>query len=158
MFTNDLSVSIWVYLKAFSMNGINNTNASLTTGLTLSWNIFDGSKKKIQRNNARINIENSRYKVEEQKLNIQREIFNALSTYMNNLKILSVEKKNLKSAELNFNQSKEYYNLGQIASTRFREAQLNLLTAKNNISAAIYSAKIAEVNLNRICGGIVRGD
>jgi len=135
---------------------MDNANASLTTGLTLSWNIFDGRKKSIQKKNARLSIENSEYQLDEQRLNIRKEISNAYATYENSLKVLSVEKSNLKSAEMNFNQSKEYYNLGQISSTRFREAQLNLLTANNNISAARYIAKVAEMDLNRLCGLIVQ--
>jgi outer membrane protein len=131
-------------------------NAALSARISLSWNIFDGKKKSIQRKNAKINIENSKYKIEEQKLNIKRDISNAFSTYENNLKVLSVERSNLKSAEMNFYQSKEYYALGQISSTRFREAQLNLVSAKNNISAALYTAKIAEMDLNRLCGLIVQ--
>ena len=136
--------------------GMNNSNASLSTGLSLTWNIFDGKKKSTQRRNAKINIENAKYKIEEQRLNIHRDISNTYATYDNSLKVLEIEKSNLKSAELNFKQSKEYYNLGQITSTRFREAQLNLLAAKNNISTARYSAKVAEMDLNRTCGLILK--
>lgn len=138
--------------------GMNNPNAALSAELRLSWNIFDGKKKSTMRKNAKIGIENSKYKLEEQKLNIQMDISNAFATYNNNLKVLAVEKSNLKSAQMNFDQSKEFYNLGQITSTRFREAQLNLLTAKNNISAALYSAKVAEMDLNRLCGLIVQAN
>lgn len=135
---------------------MNNSNPALTAELRFSWNIFDGKKKSTLRKNARINIENSKYKLEEQKLTIRKDISNAFATYNNNLKVLAVEKSNLKSAQMNFDQSKEFYNLGQITSTRFREAQLNLLTAKNNISAALYTAKVTEMDLNRLCGLIAQ--
>ncbi len=127
-------------------------NASLSAGLTLSFNIFDGNKQRIKKKNAKISLENSKLSLEEKKLNLCRDLENAWAAYENSLVVLKTEKSNLKSAEMNFLQSKEYFNLGQITSTRFREAQLNLLTAKNNITSAMYTAKLAEAELFRLSG------
>jgi outer membrane protein len=127
-------------------------NTSLSAGITLSFNIFDGKKQRIKKKNAKIALENSTLSLEEKKLNLCRDLENAWAAYENSLVVLKTEKSNLKSAEMNFLQSKEYFNLGQITSTRFREAQLNLLTAKNNITSAMYTAKLAEAELLRLSG------
>lgn len=127
-------------------------NAKLSAGINLSFNIFDGKKQRIRKKNAQIALENSKLSLEEKKLNLCRDLENAWAAYENSLVVLKTEKSNLKSADMNFLQSKEYFNLGQITSTRFREAQLNLLTAKNNITSAMYTAKLAEAELFRLSG------
>jgi outer membrane protein len=73
----------------------------------------------------------------------------------NSLQVLAAEQLNIHSAQLNFDQSKAYYELGQISSTQFREAQLNLISAKNNIQSATYNAKIAETELKKSSGVLV---
>jgi len=130
-------------------------NASLSAGINLSFNIFNGKKQRIRKKNAKISLENSKLSLEEKKLNLCRDLENAWAAYENSLVVLKTEKSNLKSAEMNFLQSKEYFNLGQITSTRFREAQLNLLTAKNNITSAMYTAKLAEAELFRLSGKLL---
>jgi outer membrane protein len=137
--------------KDFKMS-MSDPNAQLSAGINLSYNIFDGKKQRIKKKNAKIALENSKLSLEEKKLNLCRDLENAWAAYDNSLVVLKTEKSNLKSAELNFLQSKEYFNLGQITSTRFREAQLNLLTAKNNITSAMYTAKLAEAELLRLSG------
>lgn len=132
-----------------------NANAKLSAGVNVSFNIFDGKKQRIKKKNAKIALENSMLSLEEKKLNLCRDLENAFAAYENSLVILKTEKTNLKSAEMNFLQSKEYFNLGQITSTRFREAQLNMLTAKNNITSAMYTAKLAEAEILRLSGKII---
>lgn len=135
--------------------GTDDSKARIAAGLSLSFNIFDGRKQRIKERNAKINIENTQFSLEEKKLNLLKNLEDALADYKNAVTVLNTERNNLKSAEANFSQSKEYYNLGQISSTRFREAQLNLITAKNNISTALYKAKIAEAEILRLKGDLL---
>ena len=66
-----------------------------------------------------------------------------------------LEEKNLESAELNFKRTQELFNLGQVTTTQFREAQLNLISARNNISSAKYTAKLLEIELMRLSGQLL---
>jgi len=136
--------------------GLDDPNTQFTAGVNISLNIYDGEKKAIKKRNARLSYENSQYKLEEQKLIIKKDLVNAYANYRNTLDVLNLQKQNLKSAEMNFEQSKEYYRLGKISSTEYRQAQLNLLVAKNNISKAKYNAKIAEMNIHKLSGTILK--
>ncbi len=126
-----------------------------STGLTLSFNIFDGGRKKAQKQNAIISIDNTKMQLEYEKLQLFTDIDNSYANYNHNLEVLATNEANLKASELNFERSKEYFGLGQINSTQFREAQLNYSRAKVNISISRFSAKLSEVNLVYLSGNIL---
>lgn len=134
----------------------NNPDVNFSAGLNLSFNLFDGGIKKTQRQNAKIRLDNSQLSVEEDKLNLDREVENAYASFNNSQLVLQTEKRNLASAQLNFDQSAEYFKLGQISSTQFRDAQLNLNRAKTSISSALFSSKLAEIELVRLTGSLVK--
>ena len=135
---------------------MDNPNASFSTGLTLSFNVFDGGRKRKQVQNAKIAIENNNFKLQDEKIQLLTEMENSYANYTHNLEILETNETNLKATELNFLRSKEYYNLGQISSTQFREAQLNYSRAKVNIVISKISAKLSEVVLIYLSGNILK--
>ena len=132
-----------------------NSHTLLSGGLTMSFNIFDGKKKKTEIANAKVQKQISEFEYQDQLLQLEKDLVNALSDYQYNLKFLKLEEDALKAAKLNFEQTKEYYNLGQVSSTSFREAQLNLVEAQNNKSAARYEAKQSEVAIIRLSGSLL---
>lgn len=133
-----------------------NSNTQLTGGLSLSMNVFDGKKKKITIANAKIEKQISIYEEEEQRLQLENDIVNALSFYEYNLQLFALQEDALEAAKLNFEQSREYYNLGQVTSTTYREAQLNYVEAQNNLSAARYEAKRSEISIKTISGSLLK--
>lgn len=133
-----------------------NSNSQLTGGLSLSMNIFDGKKKKITIVNAKIEKQISVYQEEEQRLQLEKDIVSALASYEYNLQVLSLEEDALEASKLNFEQSREYYHLGQISSTTYREAQLNYVEAQNKRSAARYQAKKSEISIAKISGTLLK--
>ena len=86
---------------------------------------------------------------------LEKDIKNAYAIYKNNLFSISVEEKNLSTAKLNFDRTKELYNLGQVTTTQFREAQLNWIRAESRLITARYSAKYAEIELYRLSGQLL---
>nr|WP_320119614.1 TolC family protein [uncultured Marinifilum sp.] len=132
-----------------------NTNTQLTGGLTMSFTIFDGKKKKTEIANAKIDKMNSELDYQNTILDLEKDLVNAYADYLYNLKILSLQEDALEAAQLNFDQTKEYYLLGQVTSTTFREAQQNLIEARNNKSAARYDAKLSEVTIKKISGTLL---
>ncbi|MCY1634134.1 TolC family protein [Marinifilum sp. D737] len=129
-----------------------NSHTQLTGGLTLSFNIFDGKRKKTEIANAKIQKQITEFELQDKKLNLEKDLVNAYADYQYNLKVLALEEDALNAASLNFEQTKEYYQLGQVTSTSFREAQLNLVEAKNNKAAAGYNAKLSELNIKIVSG------
>ena len=137
---------------------MDNPSRSFTAGLSLSFNLFNGFKNKIQTQNARIGLKNQQILLEQAKINLEKDLENAYTAYQNKRYILKVEQTNLKAAELNFQRSKELYNLGQLTNTDFRAAQLNLVRAKFSLSQAKYDAKIAEALLLQLSGKLLKSE
>lgn len=124
-------------------------------GLTLSWNLFDGSAN-TQVKNAKLSLQSSQIEQKSLEQNIKSQAMNAFATHQNLLFVLRAQKDNVATAEDNFNRSEESYKLGQISSVEFRQAQLNLLNAEQALSAAKYNAKNAELQVLAIKGTLIR--
>jgi len=137
---------------------LDDPNRSFSAGATLSLNLFNGFQKHIQKQNARIAINNQELLEEQARLNLEKEINNSFEAYKNSRYVLDVELRNLQAAELNFRRTQDLYNLGQVTTTQFREAQLNLIRAKYNISEAKFNAKILEFELLKLSGELVQLD
>ena len=134
----------------------NNSNTQLTGGLSLSMNLFDGKKKRTSIANAKLQKQMSLYEEAEQRLQLEKDLVNAYASYEYNLQVLSLEEDALEASKLNFEQSREYYHLGQISSTTYREAQLNYVEAQNKRSAARYHAKRSEISIEKISGTLLK--
>ena len=133
-----------------------NSHTQLTGGLSLSMNIFDGKRKKTSIANARIQTDMSRYAEAEERLQLEKDLVNAFASYQYNLQVLGLEEDALEASKLNFEQSREYYHLGQISSTTYREAQLNYVEAQNKRSSARYQAKRSEISIQKISGILLK--
>lgn len=138
--------------------GLDGPNKVFRAGATINLNLFNGFQTNINIQNAKIDLENQQLAAEEAQLYLETDIINAFEDYQNSRYILQLEERNLKAAELNFSRTEELFNLGQVTNTQFREAQLNLIRAKNNISSAKYSAKLNEIELLRLSGRLINED
>jgi outer membrane protein TolC len=130
----------------------------LATGLSLSWNLFDGGFTRTRLQNSKIALDNQRIIQTQQEQNIQRDVSNAWGIYQNSLFVLSAETKNLVTNQRNFERTQEQYKLGQITSIVFREAQQNLLLSQLNYNRAKYDAKVAELALLQLSGGLLEAE
>lgn len=129
-------------------NGIN-------AGLSLNWNIFDGGNTKTRLQNAKIVADNLQIQKEEIVNELERDVANALEIYNNSLFILAAEEKNVETNKRNFERTQEQFNLGQITTIEFRQAQVNLLNAKSNLYIAKFDAKNAELRLLQLTGDLL---
>jgi outer membrane protein TolC len=76
--------------------------------------------------------------------------------YKNNLRLLSLERQNLITAEENHYIAHERYMLGDLSGIEMREAQQSLLDAEERILVAEYNTKLCEISLRQISGGIMK--
>ncbi|MCF6360446.1 MAG: TolC family protein [Cyclobacteriaceae bacterium] len=127
-------------------------------GATLTWNLFDGGLTKTRKQNTVILMKNQQLNLERTQLETQRNVSNAWTIYQTALFVLEAEKKNLETNHRNFNRTQEQYTLGQVTSIEFRQAQLNYLNASLNYNQAKYSAKVAELTLLQLSGGLLLAD
>lgn len=131
--------------------------ADYATGVTLSWNLFDGGYNKVRDDNLRIAIENQSLLFEQQKKEILRDLQNSWTSYQNQLYIMEVESANMETARINFERTSEQFKLGRISSVEFRQAQLNNLLAQVNFNRAKFIAKVNELNLLQLSGNLIEG-
>ena len=123
-------------------------------GLSLSWNLFNGSTN-TQVKNAKLSLKSSQIEQQSLEQNIKSQAMNSYATYRNLLFVMRASRDNVATAEDNFNRSEESYKLGQISSVEFRQAQLNLLNAEQALSKAKYDAKNAELQVLAVMGALV---
>lgn len=135
---------------------VSNTRG-LSTALTLSWNLYDGGRRKIQNQNAKINIASQLIQKEQILQQLERDVINAWESYQNALFILQAEAKNLTINQLNFERTEEQFKVGQVTSVEFRQAQLNLLNAGTNLNTARFDAKVIEIQLLQLSGQLMEG-
>ncbi|MEZ4883471.1 MAG: TolC family protein [Chitinophagales bacterium] len=131
------------------------TSRGLTAGVSVSWNIFDGGARKIREQNTLINISNQQIQKEQLLQQLQINITNAWESYQNALYILQVEQSNLVTNQVNFDYTQERFKTGQVSSVEFRQAQLNLLNAATSFSRAKYNAKVIELEMIQLAGGLL---
>jgi len=131
---------------------LSDPDRTLRTGVQLSLNLFNGFQTRIGIQNARLELENVKQLEQEAELILHKELKDAYEAYLNSRTVLALEDKNEQAAELNFVRTEELYGLGQVTTTQFREAQLNLIRARSSISNAKYNAKLNEIELLRLSG------
>lgn len=136
------------FLASQSSNGLN-------AGINLSWSLFDGGSTNTGRQNAVIGIENQRILKDQTEQILTRDFDNAWGDYNNKLFVLAAQEKNLATNRINFNRTAEQYKIGRVSSIEFRQAQINLLNAQTNRNQAKYDAKLAELLVQQLSGGIL---
>ena len=130
-------------------------STGFSTGLNLSWNLFDGGTGITQVKNARIALDNQKTLKEQIHQEVKRDIANAKGDYENRLDIYRLQERNVETAGNNYNRSNEQYKLGRITSVELRQAQLNLLNAATSKNFAKYNAKLAELQLLQLTGQLL---
>ena len=124
-------------------------------GLSLRWNLFDGGTSITQFKNAKIAKDNQELLKQQIELEVERDIANALGNYENLVDVFEIQEQNVITNKNNFERSKERFNLGQITSIEFRQAQINLINAQTNKNLAKYEAKFSELQLLQQIGQLL---
>jgi len=122
-------------------------NNGWNVGLNLSYSLFDGGRINRQRQLAQIQRERSQTTLESIELKIRVNVLNAYSEYKSSTELLGLAKRNVRTAEHNFERSEEAYKTGQITSVEVRQAQLNMLRANYTEHIQKTLLKLAEINL-----------
>ncbi|MBC8756977.1 TolC family protein [Kordia sp. YSTF-M3] len=131
------------------------TNTGFSGGINLSWNLFDGGGTLTRVRNAKITLENQQLQKEQILIDLERNFNNSWDDYQNKILIYELQQKNIKTAENNFNRTKEKFKIGQVNSIEFRQAQLNLLNAELSRNQAKYNAKLAELVILQLSGELL---
>ncbi len=123
-------------------------------GVTVGYKIFDGNRKR-ERTVARINLDNAELARQQLELDLRADLADLWQAYQNNLRLLSLERQNLITAQDNHFIAHERFLLGDLAGIEMREAQQSLLDAEERILVAEYNTKLCEISLRQLSGGIL---
>ncbi len=123
-------------------------------GVTVGYKIFDGNRNR-ERTVARINLDNAELARQQLELDLRADLSDLWQAYQNNLRLLSLERQNLITAQDNHFIAHERFLLGDLAGIEMREAQQSLLDAEERILVAEYNTKLCEISLRQISGGIL---
>lgn len=124
-------------------------------GLTLGINIYDGGNQRRLQSNARIALENTHLTAERTKQDATADLITLYNAYTNNIRLLSLEHKNLELAKENLDIAFERYRLGGLSGFELREVQKNLLEAEERLLSIQYQAKMAEISLLQLAGRLL---
>jgi outer membrane protein TolC len=124
-------------------------------GISLNWNLFDSGQTAVRIQNAKINYENQELQRNQIQTEVNRDIQNALNNYKTRLYIYNLQEQNVKTNIDNFNRTENQFELGQITSIEFRQAQVNLQNARTSYNLAKYDAKLAELQLLQLTGQLL---
>ena len=134
-----------------------NQNSGLSIGLTATYNLFNGSILNHQIDDAEINLENSNLQFKDYKSQVEAGLMKAWKTYQTDLEALKLEEDNLLVAKENLDVAMERYRLGSSSSIEFKDAQQSFEDSEGRVVQARYDAKVAETELMRLNGELVKG-
>lgn len=133
-----------------------NRSNGLNYGFTASIPIFNGLNARRLVRQARLDISYQELVFENQRSQINLSVVNAFKNYELQKKALALEEENILLARENVDIVFKTYKLGAATLVQLREAQNSLEAANNRLIAARYSTKVAETELIRLKGDLVK--
>jgi outer membrane protein len=133
-----------------------NRNHGLNYGFTASIPIFNGYNTRRQIKAAEIYIEASKLLYDRNVALISTSVANAYRDYDLYKRTLLLEEENIQFVRENLFIARERYRLGISTFLEMREAQQSLADANTRLIQARYNTKLAEIELLRLKGDLVR--
>ena len=133
-----------------------NRQAGLNAGVTAGWLIFNGNKNSKLVKERNILYLNQKYVTEQMQMQIDGQVFNSYKTYLLNKTIVDLEKQNLSDSKEVLDVSIERYKVGKSNLLETIETQKNLEDAQVRYIEALYAIKMAETDLLRANGSLVK--
>jgi outer membrane protein len=131
-------------------------NLGFNYGITASVPILNNLNIKRQIKQAQLNIQYQQLVYDNQKSLINLSILNAFTDYEQQKKTLKLEEENILLAKENVDIIMQVYKLNSTTYIQLREAQKSLEDAYNRLIAARYNTKLAETELLRLKGDLVK--
>lgn len=125
-------------------------------GFTLSVPVLNGFNQRRLVQQARINVQRQQILYDQQRTNVSVGIENAFINYDNAKKILLVEEENIALAKENVSIALETFKRGATTFVELRTAQQSLADAYTRLISARYLAKVAEIELLRLNGSLLK--
>ncbi len=133
-----------------------NRNRGYNYGFTATIPILNNRNTQRLIRQAELNVQYQQLIFNNQKSLVNLDVLNAFRDYQLQKQALELEESNILLAKENVSIILETYRLGQATYLQLREAQKSLEDAYNRLIAARYNTKLAETELLRLKGDLVR--
>lgn len=130
------------------------TGRNFNYGFTATLNIFDGFNQNRNEKVAKIQLENTQLQIERQSQLIQSQVASLYQSYLSNLSLLELERKNEGIAKQNLEITLEKFKIGSVAPIEFRTAQENYGNAVIRLTSAELQTKQSEISLRELAGSL----
>jgi outer membrane protein len=133
-----------------------NQNTGLSGGVTLTYPLFDGGNIKRQVENARIEIESNKLRGQQLETDLLNSLNLAYQNYINAAEILRGEETNKTIARQSIEIAMERYRLSRSTILELALIQQTYENAIFRSISAKFEAKMAEIDLLRLSGSLIR--
>jgi outer membrane protein TolC len=133
-----------------------NQNKGLNYGLTATIPLFNGFENRRLTKVAQLDIDYQRLQYERSLAQLNTSIITSYRNYDLYKRSLTLEEENIKLVRENLFIARERYRLGISTFLEMREAQQSLADATNRLIQARFNTKVAEIELMRLRGNIIR--
>ena len=124
-------------------------------GVTVGMKIFDGNRKR-ERHNALAEISKSELTHKNLELTLRAQLERLWKSYKNNQRLLGLAEENLEAAGEHHEAAQERFMLGALSGIEMRQAEQNLLDARESLLNAQYNMKICEISLLNLGGQVMQ--
>jgi len=131
-------------------------STGLNYGFTVNLPIFNSLNTRRQNQLARIELDRQLLSYDQQKNQITVAVRNAFLNYENAKKVLLLEEETIGAAKENVSIALQTFKAGVTTSVELRIAQQTLAEAYNRLITARYNAKLAETELLRLNGSLLK--
>ena len=133
---------------------ITTKSTDMGVGLTLSLNLFNGFRNRINLQNARLTAKNEELayqNVRNQLVGLMKEKY---ETFAKQLALIELDEQNIIAARQNLQLQEDRYRIGATTSLEFRDAQVNLSRAQIDLIVVRYQARITRLEIEQLTGSL----
>jgi outer membrane protein len=134
---------------------VNQTNG-LNTGFSLSIPLFNGLNSIRQNKVAAIQLLSSQFNLEKVRFQVRASQYKATKDFALAMQLLKLEEENIALAREHSTIALERFRLAQSTAIELREAQISFVNAQTRLVNARYAAKLADTELLRLRGELVK--
>jgi outer membrane protein TolC len=133
---------------------ISTQSADASLGLSLSFNLFNGFRNSTDVENAQLERHSAATALQEAEYRLEALIREQIHTLETRLQAAGLAENSLEAATSNLALQVERYETGTVTSLEFRDAQLQFVRAETAHIVALFQARIASLELQRLTGDI----
>jgi outer membrane protein TolC len=121
-------------------------------GLTASWVLYDGRTLKRREAQARLNTTVAEWSQADLRLQAATELHQAYDRYQTAAAIIAVETQNIELLAQTAEAALAQFRIGVLNDLELRQTQLKVVDARGRLVQAQLTQRLAEIELNRLCG------